>query len=328
MDHRQRLEACIAGKDVDRPPVALWRHFPVDDQEPHSLATSVLLFQQTYDFDFVKVTPASSFCVRDYGIRDNWKGNPEGTRMYEYFPVISPSDWKTLRPLSPRDGYLGQQLECLRLVKQGLPSHTPLIQTIFDPLSQAKNLVGKEGLLVHMRQYPEALLTGLEIIMKNTIQFINECIGLGIDGIFFAIQHAQASLLSLDELNRFLIPFDEQILTAASSLWLNLEHLHGKDLYFEQVPMNGISILNWHDQETFPSLSVGKDIFQGAVCGGLRQWETLVYGSPNEVRIEAENALKATYGKRIILGTGCVLPITAPHSNILAARISVERKEK
>ena len=30
---RKRLEATIAGEAVDRPPVALWRHWPGDDQD-------------------------------------------------------------------------------------------------------------------------------------------------------------------------------------------------------------------------------------------------------------------------------------------------------
>jgi len=65
--------------------------------------------------------------------------------------------------------------------------------------------------------------------------------------------------------------------------------------------------------------------FKGAVCGGLRQWDTLVYGTPQTVETEATTAINMTGGSRFILGTGCVLPIIAPHSNILAARNIVER---
>lgn len=325
MNHRQRLEACISGEPVDRIPVSLWRHFPVDDQDPVTLARSVLLFQQIYDFDFVKLTPASSYCVKDYGTRDSWKGNPEGTREYVGYPVKDPTDWENLRILDPTTDNLGRQLECLRLVKQGLSEDTPLIQTIFDPLSQAKNLVGREALLVHMRQNPEQLLAGLERLMLSTLDFIAKCIQIGIDGIFFAIQHAQASLLSIDELKRFVLPFDEQILESVSSLWFNVAHLHGKDLYFDQVSTKNVAVLNWHDRETPPNLREAKFKFNGAVCGGLRQWESLVFGSPADVTSEADDAIEQTGGNRFILGTGCVLPIIAPHANILSARYAVEK---
>ena len=54
--HRQRLETCLTGQKPDRTPVALWRHFPVDDQTPEGLAAATLNFQSTFDFDLVKVT--------------------------------------------------------------------------------------------------------------------------------------------------------------------------------------------------------------------------------------------------------------------------------
>jgi len=57
--HKERMQACIKGEVIDQPPVALWRHFPVDDQAPGTLAKATLNFQQTYNFDLVKVTPAS-----------------------------------------------------------------------------------------------------------------------------------------------------------------------------------------------------------------------------------------------------------------------------
>ncbi|MEA4909863.1 MAG: hypothetical protein VB089_19730, partial [Anaerolineaceae bacterium] len=64
--------------------------------------------------------------------------------------------------------------------------------------------------------------------------------------------------------------------------------------------------------------------FHGAVCGGLRRWETMVLGTPAQIRAEAEDAILSTNGTRFILGTGCVLPIVAPRGNILAARHSVD----
>ncbi|HBY07699.1 MAG TPA: uroporphyrinogen decarboxylase, partial [Chloroflexi bacterium] len=72
--HRQRLETCLSGQIPDRTPVALWRHFPVDDQTPAGLAAATLNFQHNFDFDLVKVTPSSSFCLRDWGIGDEWRG--------------------------------------------------------------------------------------------------------------------------------------------------------------------------------------------------------------------------------------------------------------
>jgi hypothetical protein len=123
---------CLAGDPLDRVPVALWRHFPVEDQKPDRLARAVINFQKTYDFDFVKITPSSSFCVQDWGSQDEWQGNPEGSCAYIKYPVQNQDDWKLLQPLSIHEGALADQLEAIRFIRNELDTQTPIIQTIFN----------------------------------------------------------------------------------------------------------------------------------------------------------------------------------------------------
>jgi uroporphyrinogen decarboxylase len=321
--HRERIQACINGQKTDRAPIALWRHFPVDDQTPESLAASTLHFQETYDFDIVKVTPASSFAVKDWGADDKWMGGAEGSRQYTKRVIHKPEDWETLPVLDPTSPHLAGQLACLRLIRQNLSPDTPLIQTIFNPLAQAKNLAGNDTLLAHIRQHPEAVMKGLDTLAKTTAKFIEAAIEIGIDGIFYAVQHAQASLLSIDEYRAFGLPHDQQTLIPANDLWCNMLHLHGKDVYFSLVRLLTFQIVNWHDRETHPSLAEAHSLFKGALCGGLRQ-DTLVLEDQAKVREEAADAIQQTRGQKFILGTGCVVPITAAHGNIMAARKSVE----
>jgi uroporphyrinogen decarboxylase len=324
VSHEERLKLCLAGETLDRVPVALWRHFPVEDQSPELLAKAVVNFQETYDFDFVKITPSSSYCIKDWGALDQWTGNPEGSYEYIKFPVQHYEDWKKLRPLSSIHGSLAEQIECIKLIKQNLPKETPVIQTIFNPLSQAKNLVGKGNLATHLRLCPEEVKAALKVITQTAIEFIQVAKIIGIDGIFFAIQHAQAGILSPAEYDEFGIPFDLEILETVRDLWLNIAHLHGSEVYFGKISQYPIDVINWHDLETPPDLNTAKLIFPGTVCGGLRQWDTLVNGNPDQVTREARDSIERTKSNRFILGTGCVLPVTAPHSNIMAARKAVE----
>jgi uroporphyrinogen decarboxylase len=321
---RARLEACLSGAALDRPPVALWRHFPVDDQTPAGLAAATLAFQQDYAFDLIKVTPASSFCLKDWGVQDEWRGATEGTRDYTRRVITEPEDWARLPVLDPHAGYLGAQLECLRLVVSAAGPDVPVLQTVFSPLAQAKNLVGGTQLLAHLRRTPAAVHAGLRAITASTIRFIEAACQTGIAGLFFAVQHAQYSLLSESEFQVFGRPYDLQALEPARGLWLNLLHLHGLEVMFDQVADYPVDVLNWHDRETAPTLAAGQRLFPGAVCGGLQRERTMVLGAPEQVRAEAHDALQATQGQRFILGTGCVLPITAPRGNLLAARRSVE----
>jgi uroporphyrinogen decarboxylase len=197
-----------------------------------------------------------------------------------------------------------------------------MLQTVFSPLAQAKNLVGRETLISHIRKYPEAVLKGLETIALSTQRFVEATLGTGVDGVFYAIQHAQAGLLTLDEYKTFGVPFDHKTLQPANDLWCNMLHLHGSDVYFEIVKEFEFPIVNWHDRENPPSLAEAQQIFPGTVCGGLRQ-DTLVYREQVEVLKEAQDAIAQTKGQRLILSTGCVVPVIASHGNIMATRRSV-----
>lgn len=324
-NHRERMEACVSGEEVDRPPVALWRHFPVDDQSPLSLASATVNFQHTYDFDLVKVSPSSSFCLRDWGAKDEWHGAPEGTRDYTHRVIQRPEDWEKLTILDPTKGYLSAQLDSLRMIVEELSVEVPIIQTVFNPLAQAKNLVGADNLSIHIRRYPQALQAGLRVIAESIQRFIEAAIQIGIAGIFYAIQHAQYSLLSENEYEVFGRTYDMLALEPAKALWLNMLHLHGTQIMFDNFLDYPVAIINWHDRETPPSLSKAQEKFPGALCGGLRREKTMVLGTPAEVEAEAQDAIDATGGVRFILGTGCVMPIIVPRANILAARKTVER---
>jgi uroporphyrinogen decarboxylase len=160
----------------------------------------------------------------------------------------------------------------------------------------------------------------LETITLTTLRFIEACRPTGLDGIFYALQLATTRTFSEAEYREFGEPYDRRLLEAAAGLWLNVAHVHGADIMFDLAASYNASIINWHDAETSPSLAEGLRRTAGAVCGGLRQWDTMVAGTPETVRAEARQAVAQTGGQRLILGTGCVTPIVAPRANVRAAR--------
>lgn len=324
MTKRQRLEATFAGQPVDRPAVALWRHWPVDDHSGEELARATLEFQHIYDFDFIKVTPNSDYCVSGYGAQSCWEGNPEGSYGWERRVIHSPEDWLKLRPLDPAAGLSGEVLQANRLINKAVGNGVPFIQTIFNPLSQAKNLAG-ERLLSDLRQHPDVVKTGLATITESILRFVEKLKSTGASGIFLAVQHASFDLLTETEYREFCRPLDLQILQATEGMWFNLVHLHGVNVMFDLVASYPAQVINWHDVETPPSLAAALPRTSMTVCGGLRQWETMELGTPANVEAEAKVAFESTGGRRFILGTGCVTPVTAPTCNILAARKIVEQ---
>lgn len=318
MNRRERLQAALAGEPVDHPPVAFWRHFPGDDQDPQALAQATLAFQQRYDFDFVKVTPSSAFSVEDWGVETAWRGNQEGTREYLRRRIQKPQDWQELEPLDVHQGTLGGQLRCLRQLKAGLGEETPFLQTIFNPLAVARYLRG-EDFLVDLRRHPELFRAGLETITDTIARFTQAALEAGAEGIFLAVQQASHRILSEAEYREFGIPYDRRILEAAQRGWFQLLHLHGEEVFFELLADYPVQAINWHDRATAPSLAEAQGRFRGAVMGGLRQWETLLQGTPEQVQAEVAEALVQTGGRRYLVGAGCVIPLTTPERNLGAA---------
>ncbi len=324
LSKRKRLEATIAGAAVDRPPVALWRHWPGDDQDAAALAAAHLQWQAAYDWDVVKVGPASSYSVADWGVEDRWEGHIEGTRHTTRYPITSPADWAALQPLDPGRGMLAVQIEALRHVGEGLRGETPFIATIFSPLSMAKHLAGNETMLSHMRHSPDAFHAGLATLTESIVRFVDAARAVGISGIYYAVQHAAYPLLSRDEFDTFGRPYDLRILESAAGLWCNVVHLHGSAVMFDRVADYPTAFLNWHDRDAGISLAEGLAQTRAAASGGVSQW-TIHQDGPANTLAEAADARAQTGDRRLLLSTGCVIMTTTPLRNIRALRASVEK---
>jgi uroporphyrinogen decarboxylase len=323
----ERWLATMAGESPDRPPVALWRHFPGDDQDGPALAAAHLRWQADYDWDLIKVSPSSSYCLVDWGAEARWEGNTEGTRVYTKRVIEHPDDWAKLPVLDPRRGMLAEQIAALKMTGEGLRAaddETPYLATIFSPLAQAKNLAGPARLLAHMRSHPDAVREGLATITRSTIHYVAAAKEAGVSGIFYAIQHASYRLLSQVEYLAMGRTYDEEILASAADLWLNMVHLHGDDdIMFDLIADYPVQIINWHDRDSGISLAEGLKQTPAVVSGGVSRW-TLYQDGPEGTVAEARDALEQTGGRRLLLAVGCVAMTNAPLRNIRALRQAVE----
>lgn len=325
MTHRERVSAAVHGEPVDRLPVALWRHFPGADATADGLASAVIAFQQAFDFDLVKVTPASGYPAEAWGARLVPESNLEGTRRYNQRVIDSPEDWRALPVLEPTHGAFGRELAALRAVRAGVGEDVPVLQTVFNPLTIAKQLVGPT-VLEHMQDHATALMDGLATIAETSVGFAQACLSNGADGIFFATQFARHDLMSEEAYRDFGTAYDRVVLDAVRDrAGLVVLHLCGEHVMFELADLYGADIVNWHDRTTPPTLGEGlARRASGAVLGGLDRGAELRLGSPADVAAAVSRAAADTGGRRTMIGTGCVTLVDTPSDNLRAARAAVD----
>jgi len=323
MISRDRVFAAIGGKPVDRPPIALWRHFPQQDQRAETLAQAHVEFQRRWDWDLLKVTPASSYYGDDWGLRAGYKPNSEGVRHVTDRPVKKPADWAHLRALDITAGVYGRELHALRLIRDALPE-VLILSTVFSPLTIARTLAGEQALIRYLRENAEDLHAGLEVITDVTARFAAETLAAGADGIFFATQCATSAYLTVEEYEEFGRPYDLRVLDGAGSAVIRMLHIHGTQIMFDQLTDYPVDVINWHDRKTSPTLAEARDRFSGCLAGGLDERETLLKGSPEEIAAQVRDAVAQTGGKHHMIAAGCVVLVDTSEDRLRTVRDAVE----
>ena len=319
MTHWERVRAAIKGEDVDRPPISLWQHWPVDDQTPAGLADVTVSWQNKYDFDLVKFMPTGTYGIEDWGAETIYEPNYRGIRTVTKFGVTNPEQWPKLEQLEVTKGYLGNQIAAMRLAAEALDNSVPILQTIFSPLTTARKLAG-DSVFTDLRLRPDILKEGLQIIAETTIRFALESIRVGAHGMFFASQCDTYQLLSEAEYKEFGEYYDLLVFNAVQQeAELNMVHAHGKDIMFDLMAGYPAQMINWHDRLTSPTLSEAQKQFSGLLVGGISEWQTLLNGPVEAIRAEVKDAIAQTGGRRLMVGPGCVVPGHVPVTHIQAA---------
>ena len=319
MNHWQRIEAAMRGEATDRPPVALWRHFPQDDQSPEQLVAHTLAWQRRWQFDLVKFMPSGTYGVEDWGAVSAYRAAINGARDVVKPAVVRTEDWTRVHPLDVRQGSYGRQNQALAQAAKALKGEVPLLQTVFSPLTTARKL-STDRLYADMRRAPEVLEQALRVITDVTIRFALEALDAGAHGVFFATQLASYRLMSTAEYERFGQAYDLEVFDALrGKARLSMLHAHGDDIMFDLLSAYPVEMLNWHDRLTEPNLRQAASRFPGLLVGGLNENGNLLSGNATAIEAEVCDALAQTGGRRLMIGPGCVVPVSVTDASIAAA---------
>ncbi len=336
MNRIERLQTVIAGKQADRIPVAVWRHFSAVDYDPYLLAQTQVDFVNKYDFDFIKMMPFGLYGVVDLGGEVHFfKENAKPVAL-TWAGVHQVEDYYKIPRVNVLEGVYGQVIKLAHQIGKLTQYQTPYIQTIFSPLTTLHKLVGSR-IYDDVRNHPEAVKHALEVVTDVTLDFIKYNIAAGVSGFFFATQEAVKSGFTLEEVREFCEPYDLAVINSyKDKTWFNVLHIHGLDVYFEEYAKYPVNVLNWHDRNTWPSIAEARKISDKPFLCGIRAEHhevngELVFddivkdGTPETIKAHIREAIaQADGGKKLIIGNGCVVSQRAPEENLRAVREAVE----
>jgi len=259
----------------------------------------------------------------DYG-----NGGPNDKPTVVEYPIHSAADWAKLKPLSPSEGVLDEQIEALERINEALAGETYFIQTIFNPLSIASDLVeNNQVILDMMKSDPQALKDGLNLIAETYANFAAECIKAGACGIFFATTDwASRDMLNEEQWEEWGRPYDLRVLKAVQNAPFNVLHVCKNNNMLFALANYPVHAINWAvGSPGNPSLrDVQLNTNNKTVIGGYMN-ETLQQGSPARIMSEARLAREQTGGRRWMLGPACSIPVDCPEENVRAARAAADR---
>lgn len=336
MNKAQRVEAAIKGQAVDRIPFSVWYHLSHVDQNPVALAEETAALGKKYDYDFFKMMPFGLYGVEDLGARLDIFAQRGKPVLWNHGPINKPEDYFSLQVIPAIQGTYGKQLEFTSALRKLTPVDTPMIQTIFSPLTTLHKLAG-DRLLEDLKVAPIAVRHALSVITEITNDFVNENIKRGVDGFFFATQEARSTLLPLEDFRRFAEPYDLQVINNyADRTWFNVLHLHGLDVYFEELADKyPVNVINWHDRDTAPTLAEARKLTSKTFLAGIASADKLVDGkvvrddiiedgTPESIIAHIREAIAAVDGKGLMIGPGCCVGQFASEENLAAVRKAVE----
>jgi uroporphyrinogen decarboxylase len=317
---RERLAATFARQPTDRPPYAVWRHFPAVDRSPAGLAQATLRFHERYGSDFLVLAPPEGWAVSAWGCEEADEAGPDGRRPCARHAVRDPADWRRIRAVDPvsAPGYQEQLETIVRLGFDRRLGDTPVLLALPAPLTLAQRLAGPR-LPVDCWERPAVVADALVALTDTTLRWVEAVLAEGMAGVFYVITGASRALLPEEGYAELGEPSDRRVLEAVGArAALTVIHARGDRLAFDRLARLPAQAWSWDARATAPSLAEGLARVPGAVVGGLDARGPIMNGSPADAVAEARAAVVETGGTGLVVAPGDALWPNTPDDTVAA----------
>lgn len=332
MTHTERLKAVVAGKKADRPAFVAWGpHFCLTDRYLDDFVKTTINYQNSYDFDFIKVMPNGMYFPEAFGQKlepaSNWF--EETWRTTTKYLINDPHEWEKLKAPNIREGALAREIEAVKRICDYYQGTVPVLPTLFSPFVLMGEMTGgycrQEIICAHFHYSEKYAKIGLEIVSEVNMKLAEAFVKAGADGFFLAYQGGLAGKLGKDLFEELIKPKDiETINLIRKDTWFNMAHVcNGNAEYFKWFLDYPVDAFNWADQHAGEmSLAEARKHTDKVLVGGLnhaisRPWsiedkillkDDLSGTNRDEIKKhlkeKALNAIKAA-GPKVVVSGGC-----------------------
>jgi uroporphyrinogen decarboxylase len=287
---------------TDYIPAAFFLHFDSTYHQGQAAINKHMEFFRFTGMDFVKIQYEQALPATD--------------------PIRTPQDWGHV-PLYPPE-FFDETIQVVAGLIKAASHEALVVMTLYSPFMWARYIAGDDILNEHLKENPEAVKTGLEILTANVLNLARGCMQAGVDGFYASSQGGEAIRFGSTEIfERYIKPTDLAVWGEIQSRPFNILHICDyeggyDDLSpFQDYPGHVInSSLNLGERSLSPREV--SQMFGRPFMGGMERLGVIATGSEEEVRREAEAVLKQA-PEHFILAADCTVPGDTPWENLKTA---------
>ena len=324
MKPRERVMNALAGKPVDRTPVAnptnvatvelmdmMDAPFPDACRDPELAARLAATGYTELGFDsvmpyFTIIQESSALgCDMQWEEKDNWPT----VRMYN--PI-----WKGPDDIRIPPGFLEHPdniaiTRAIEILKRELGDEVAVIGKTMGPWTLAYHVFGVEPFLLMTVDDPDMTMRCLDRLKEISVLFGEAQIAAGADALTFP-DHATGDLVSGDYYRRFLLEIHREMVERLSVPLIL--HICGNTLdRMDYIAQTGMAAFHF-DSKNDPQAAMDTVAGRIGLVGNINNPETLYARGPEEVRQEVFRCLDAGVG---MVAPECAVPLATKLENLI-----------
>jgi len=272
-------------------PAAFFLHFGDGYKTGSGAAKRHLEFFHYTDMDFLKIQFEQTYTRQNF--------------------LQKPSDWSKLK-LAKLDFY-EPLLQTVRELVKSEKKNSLILMTLYSPFMSAGQCATTPTLVQHLKENPEAVKKGFEILTESQLIFVRACIKEGIDGFYASTQGGEAQRFGKSTIfNSYIKPFDLVAMREiASTCSCNILHVcdyvapyADYDAYYDYPG----HVVNCNVKLVDRRISAQEisSRFKRPFMGGIDRHGIIATGSAAEVESEIRKFVKAA-PKPFMLGADCTV---------------------